>query len=254
MNSRIARGSLYQRKYIVVGIVAVIVCGLVLGGQVQDMRSLLASTTSALGFTKQTLLFFTVHEDQVYPGDTITVDVRINAGTPINVVGATISYDPDALLLVGVNKETSILDLWTEEVINHLSGTIRLSGGTVSPDGHVGPGTIITLVLRTKKEGTTNLAFDDSQVYAHDGRGTIVTTDRKPSTITVSSKSESAPSRIAPVPQNSDLNNDGQVTLADVSIFAVQLFTSYHARYDLNRDGRMDIGDLSIIFSAMSAD
>lgn len=226
-------------------------CVLVLTGQVQDLRSILASTTASLGWVSETVLFFAPHEDALMSGETMTIDVRVNAATPINVVGTTLRYDPAAITIIGVNKETSIFDLWTEESIAHDRGEMRLSGGSVAEGGHQGPGTIITLVVRAKKEGPTEISFSSSEVFANDGRGSAVPVKERTYQFTIAAKTDGAPAAATPQ-QNPDFNNDGRVTLADVSIFAVQLLASYHERYDLNRDSRMDLADLSIVFSAMS--
>lgn len=226
-------------------------CVLVLTGQVQDLRSIVASTTSLFGWASETVLFFTAQEDTLVVGESMTIDVRLNAATPINVVGTTLRYDPEAVMIIGVSKETSILDLWTEETIAHDKGEMRLSGGSVHQGGHSGPGTIITLVIRAKKDGETSIGFSSSEVFANDGRGSMVQVNERAFVFTVAPKSDGGAPAATPV-QSADFNDDGRVTLADVSIFAVQLFASYHARYDLNRDGRMDLADLSIVFAEMN--
>lgn len=225
---------------------------LALTGQIQDLRSVVASTTSPLGWASETVLFFTPQEDSLSVGESMTIDVRLNAATPINVVGTTLRYDPEAIMIIGVSKESSLFDLWTEESIAHDKGEMRMSGGTVEQGGHTGPGTIITLVIRAKKVGETSISFGSSDVYANDGRGSRVKVNERPYVFTVSDRHDGGSTSAVTPQQSADFNNDGRVTLADVSIFAVQLFASYHSRYDLNRDGRMDLGDLSIVFAAMN--
>jgi hypothetical protein len=51
---------------------------------------------------------------------------------------------------------------------------------------------------------------------------------------------------VLPTVPQTDLNNDGEQTIADVSIFMTDLITQ-NDRSDFNQDGTVDLKDLSIL-------
>src|SRR6185437_2677548 len=76
------------------------------------MFNLLAST-SLSGAT--TTVFFTPYSnDTLTDGSTTEIDININTRVPINALGATIDYATDTLEVVGIDKQKSFFDLWTE--------------------------------------------------------------------------------------------------------------------------------------------
>jgi hypothetical protein len=180
--------------------------------------------------------------------------VRINATTPVNAVGATILFDPEVLMIVGISKEHSFLDLWTEEtIIKEAEGEIRFSGGTLRRGGLSGAATILTLTARMKRDGQTELSFKDVQVLASDGKGSALENDARPFSLTIARKEGQSGSAPQTQNTNADFNNDGSVTLADMSILAVQMLSSYNQRYDLDGNGSVGLGDVSVLLAALGA-
>ncbi|MEK7208798.1 MAG: cohesin domain-containing protein [Patescibacteria group bacterium] len=113
-------------------------------------------------------------------GGTFEVGVFLDTeGQTVNTVNATISFPPDKLQLVSPTTGQSVVSVWTAQpIFNNQSGTIRLSGGI--PGGiNVNRGLITALTFRIKQVGNPVLVkfSDDSQVLAHDGRGTAVLSD-----------------------------------------------------------------------------
>ena len=109
-------------------------------------------------------------------GGTFTAQVRINtAGSPINAAEGTLTFDPQKLQVVSVAKG-SIFNLWTADpTFSNSAGTITFGGG--SPAGYTGSaGTVMTVTMRAKSAGTTNVKFTTGSVLAADGRGTNVLT------------------------------------------------------------------------------
>jgi len=226
-----------------------------------DIARLVASATSSLGYPST--VYFTPYDSRdLSVGDTQQVDVNINARVPINAIGMIVKFSQDTLEVVGISKKKSFLDLWTEETsIKEDVGEVHFSGGTLQKGGLVGTGTAITLTFRTKKAGEAKLLFKDVQVYAHDGKGTLLdsgvssqvfaVTDRM-LTLAVSD-AVIAPlpddEDLAPIPPSADVNGDGVVNIFDASFLAVRMWGSYDARYDLNMDGAIGFADISLVFS-----
>ena len=218
--------------------------------------SLVASSASST-ISKETVIFFVPHSDEtLVVGETAEIDIRINASTPINAVGATVHFPQETLEVIGVSKEDSFLDLWTEETtIKETAGEVRFSGGTLTTGGVTDIATVLTLTVRAKKAGRAELVFTNAEIFAHDGTGKPV--DRKTRTFvyTVLTSDISTAEAKATLPTESpaaphaDFNDDGVTSLADISILAVQLLAPYNARYDLDQNGVLNLRDFSIIFA-----
>lgn len=212
--------------------------------------------TSTLTFSAPTTFFFMSESDTpLHVGETRTIDVNINASRPVNAIGATISFSKDTLEIVGMSKEHSILDLWTEETsINEERGEVHFSGGTFRRSGIVDTGTIITLTVRAKSPGVATLTFTDAQAFAHDGSGTKVASELRTLSYDIPESTRAGGTTVSTsvtVSPSADFNDDGKVNIADVSILAVRIFMPYAPRYDLNNDGTLNLADLSVLFSRM---
>lgn len=230
-----------------------------------DLIALIANATSSLTGSPATLYFMPYGDsNDLYVGETSSIDINLNANVPINAIGTTIGFPTDSLEVIGISKKKSVLDLWTEETaINEDSGEVHFSGGSVRPGGLVGTGTALTLTVRAKKAGDATLAFKEAQVFPDDGKGKPLSSELRSFTYHIVQKSSPAPAstpqEIAPpinteevqMPRSADLDGNGSVNLIDVSILAIHLFGSYDARYDLNLNGAVDLPDLSILFSKM---
>ncbi len=221
--------------------------------------SLVASSASSTRTSDPIIFFAPRGPDTLTVGETAQVDIRINAPLPINAVGATVHFLPEMLEIVGVSKEFSFLDLWTEEtVIREDSGEVHFSGGTLTKGGVTEVATILTLTVRAKKPGRTELSFKDSEIFAHDGKGLPLQNERRSFAYTIVEPPIETPVAVRTAARakietiyipSGDFNNDGTTSFADISILAIQLLASYNPRFDLDRDGTINLRDLSIIFA-----
>ncbi len=219
--------------------------------------TLIAGSAASVG--NETVLYISPHSSTTLKvGETTDVDVRINTKTPINTVGATIKFPEDVLDIVGISKEHSFLDLWTEETtIKEKTGEIHFSGGTLAPGGLSGVGTLVTLTIKAKKSGEAQLLFKDAQIFAADGKGSEVQSNKRTFTFDIpESENEvvAASARMNDetlVPPSIDFNGDGKVNVVDLSIIAFQMIAPYNSKYDLDRDGASNLADLSIFFTRM---
>lgn len=232
--------------------------------------SLLASASSSL-IQYDAVAYFTPYDNSknLKVGETARVDVDINVTKPANVFGATITFPVDTLEVVGIDKERSFMDLWTEETaIDELKGEVHFSGGTTRKGGLTGTGTAITLSVRAKKSGKAELTFKDAEIYSSDGTGRtlekvmrsqMLTIDAPP---TVSGGGTSGTSSVGedsmivtrtppppgPPASNPDIDGNGRVSIVDATLLVLRFIAPYESRFDLNRDGRIDWADVSVVF------
>ncbi len=220
--------------------------------------TLIAGSAASMG--NETVLYISPHSSSTLKvGETTDVDIRINTKTPINTVGATIKFPEDMIEIVGISKENSFLDLWTEETsIKEKLGEVHFSGGTIEGGGLSGIGTIVTLSLKAKKSGSAQLSFKDAQIFAADGKGTEVQSSKRIYTFEIPDEAPASGSTAASkmndetlAPPTIDFNGDGKVNVVDLSIIAIQIIAPYNAKYDLDRDGACNLADLSIFFARM---
>lgn len=194
--------------------------------------------------------------------ETFSVTVMVRGATPVNVFAGEVTFDSTVLSVESIDYNTSIADLWAEKPwYENGAGTINFIGGTTRKGGFFGTGSLITITFRAHGTGDAVVRVRDARILAHDGLGTDVplgepidslfsvapdvldrVTVAKPETTTA----------VIVVGEEftiTDLNRDGKQTIADVSIFMLNM-TSEDVRFDFNRDGQVDTKDLSIIMSA----
>lgn len=229
------------------------------------LLDILASSVTSLNGATTTMFFRSYGTTVLTPESTTSIDVNIHTKVPINALGATISFPREAIEIVGISKEKSFFDLWTEETkISENDGEIRFSGGTTKLGGVMGTGTVLTILVRAKVVGKAQLKFENVQVYPSDGSGAQVSTLTKPILYTIEEASTSAGnaalaapsgggsiisgSKSTPLP-SMDLNEDGKINLVDLSILTIKMLGGYDSRYDFNLNGSVGLDDLSILMS-----
>ena len=192
-------------------------------------------------------------------GETVTVDVIVEANLPVNVFKGLVSFNPEMLTVASIKYNTSIANLWAEEPwYSNGDGSIGFAGGTTNPGGFVGKGSLITIVFTANNTGEARIAMTEMLVLQHDGLGS-----EAPLTSPIDALFAIAPVEIErdtlfkdemsgpvitiiPETANTDLNGDGAHTMTDVSIFMTHLL-SQNSLSDFNRDGKVDLKDLSIL-------
>lgn len=200
-------------------------------------------------------------EGVVRVGETFTVDVMVNASTPVNVFKGEIQFDHEKLSVDSIDYNTSIADLWAERPwYENGEGTLNFIGGTTQKGGFLGKGSLIKISFRSLSPGEALIHVTDARILEHNGLGTDVTVKEPIDTIfnvTPSSidaetiarpEPESAAIDVIPESPSTDLNGDGKQTIADVSIFMLGMFGD-DPKFDFNQDGEVDTKDLSILMS-----
>tara|TARA_B100000745_G_C20135897_1_gene389339 strand:+ start:232 stop:966 length:735 start_codon:yes stop_codon:yes gene_type:complete len=192
-----------------------------------------------------------------------TLNVVAEANVPVNVFQGNIHFDSKILTVQSIEYNTSIADLWAEEPwYNNGDGTLTFIGGTTMPGGFTGTGELITINFSTKNTGKARIDLQESTILQHDGLGTqaqltepidaiFTVTDQSLTPYRVGSgQSSAADVYILSQSISTDLNQDGQTSLIDVSIFMRYLATQ-NKKGDLNGDQIVGTRDLSILLDAI---
>lgn len=111
---------------------------------------------------------------EVFPMKIDIADIK----TPINVVQADISFDPDKIEIVDINTDDSFSNIFIQKEINNQLGFARLTGGLPNPGYSGERGIFGTILFKGKTPGFVNIKFlPTSMVLANDGNGTNVLKD-----------------------------------------------------------------------------
>ncbi len=230
------------------------------------MASIIAGILGVSGFLMTPLVFEKAVSVKIEPeqgtviaGETFTIKIIVDSGTPVNVFKGLLRFDDEKLEVKSIDYNTSIADLWAEEPwYSNGAGTINFTGGTTRTGGFTGTGSLVTVTFTAKSSGEAAIHMEEMQILAHDGLGTSVPVTVPIDAIFAISKEQlesetrletSIPGptlTVIPAPPQTDLNNDGKQSIADTSIFMTDLLKQ-NLRSDFNQDGRVDLKDLSIL-------
>ncbi len=188
--------------------------------------------------------------DLVQEGDPLTIVVYAVAHTPVNAVSLKIAFPTSLIEVTGIDRGQSVITLWTSDprVDN---GTVILEGGTYRK-GFVGKHQIAIINAKAKTTGRATFVTEAASLLAGDGRGSEVATDISSNGtvgIQVASKDENIDTLTVDnvsLVIVTDLDNDGVVTLADITKF-MKAWAKRDNSYDFNADGAMSFKDFSII-------
>jgi hypothetical protein len=190
----------------------------------------------------------------VATGDRFTIDVYAVAVVPVNAVSLSISFPDDTVEILSVDKGESVLTLWTDEP--RVDGNnVVLAGGTYRK-GFVGKHQIATITARAKSTGLATFTTNTATLLAGDGRGSEVRTNiskNGQTAVSVKDGDKVALEAEGVVAIVTDLNNDGRVTLQDVSLFLTKWGT-FDPSADFNGDGNVSFNDFSILLYVLFKD
>lgn len=171
-------------------------------------------------------------------GNVFSVDVRLDTKDPANVVSLTIVYPPDALEVLDVSRQNSLLTLWIEEPEYKASpGIIHFSGGVHRRPGFTGEGTLATVLFRSKKTGEARVDITDAQVLLGNGKGTDMLYQARGGVYTFTEEGGA----------EFDLDGNGVVNMKDLGLFVGDWGSAYNAKYDFNRNEKIDLNDLTLL-------
>lgn len=196
-------------------------------------------------------------------GEQFVVEVIVDATVPVNVFAGELLFDTDTLSVASIDYNTSIANLWAEEPwYSNGDGTLKFIGGTTREGGFIGTETLIKITFNAHSQGAGSLALQDVHILKHDGLGTeaelaipidaLFTIEALQSSTDQNLIQQSiVPSTYAVVktPPTTDLNGDGKQSMADMSIFMLNI-GSTDMRFDFNLDGEVGLKDFNILLGA----
>ena len=137
------------------------------------LPALLSTSRLLPGKGAATLIFSPPPKDLAL-GQVADIDLRLSSPRQaVNAVQAVIEVDPHQIELLGMTTQQSFCSFYAENTFDKIKGEVRLACGTPHP-GFQGDSTVVSLRLRTKVVGTSQLTLRRSQssVLADDGKGT----------------------------------------------------------------------------------
>jgi hypothetical protein len=222
-------------------------------GVIASMSFLLVSNNSEQPLASLTL---SPNTAVVTIDNDVQVDVSASASITVNAFGGVIHFDETVLDIKSIDYNTSIADLWAEAPwYEKGAGTISFGGGTTKPGGFQGTGSLMTITFRAKTPGSATITLRDIQILKHDGYGTALSVDTSiDSVLTVAEKHTDAGDDALVVVRSeiptADLNNDGTVSIRDLSQLLQYLATA-DVRGDINGDSHVNLSDVSILMGEL---
>lgn len=208
---------------------------------------------AAVVSTSESTIKIVSSSEAVERGKQFSVDVIVKAATPVNAVDIAIAFSADQVEVLGVDRGESVLTLWTADPKVE-NGVVYLQGGTYQR-GFIGEHKIATINVKALKNGQATFMPKTIKLLAGDGKGTQVAAKTEgaafktaiydPGTTPPEAVSLKAAGEVLVV---TDVDNDGKVTLRDISSF-MGSWTGGGAIYDFNNDGQMTFRDFSIILA-----
>lgn len=186
-------------------------------------------------------LFTTTSSPFLVAGDDARVTLLLRTETPINAAGGTVTFTPGVLGVTSIDREGSIIDLWSEEPTHeNTNGSIQFSGGMVGEKTLSGvSGKVFTITLSALTEGKGVVSIEHAELLAHNGEGTNLAGGHSTLTLYVRPAGKPSP----------DVNGDGTLTLSDVNMLYLKTFRPYDARYDITGDGKINWGDIKALIA-----
>ncbi len=189
-------------------------------------------------------------------GEVFETDIIVNSHMPVNVFAGELVFDHNLLHVDSIDYNNSIADLWAElPWFSNGERRITFAGGTTRPGGFVGSDNLIKVTFRTIAEGTGTMSIINPRILLHDGLGTdaevakstnaLFSVGGQPENL---SQASTAPASytVAKDAPTTDLNGDGKQSMADISIFMLNL-AGDDRRFDFDLDGKVGIKDLNIL-------
>lgn len=179
------------------------------------------------------------------------INVYAVAHTPANTVDIEVAYPRSQIKIEGIDVGESVITLWTEEPYWE-NGSMYFRGG-VFRRGFVGRHLIARVRATGIQTGKALITTEESRFLAGDGKGTEIALSNPDTTeiyIGVSNNNISEGQIVGRIALQviTDLDGDGDVTLADISRFMTAWRTGNEA-LDFNGDGKMTFRDFAIILA-----
>lgn len=121
-----------------------------------------------------TSIFFGAPPKTVEEGNRLSVDVRVNSpNQSINAITGSMTFPESLVRVVGVSKDKSIINLWTQEP-KVVKGRIIFEGIILNPGFQGSGGNVFRVTFEARRAGTAYLNITEGGILANDGLGTNV--------------------------------------------------------------------------------
>jgi len=196
----------------------------------------------------------------VSTGTEFEIKLVVESSIPVNVFAGEIHFESNLLKITKIDYDTSIADLWAElPWFSNGEGTLTFGGGSTQSGGFRGSGSLITVRFQSLDEGSSVISIRNPRILLHDGLGTDSQVE-KPIDAIITIEDEAINNLVIQMPPDTiivvkpdlpttDLNGDGKQSIADISIFMLNM-GAYNERFDFNADGLVNLKDLNILLSA----
>ncbi len=207
---------------------------------------------AAVSVSQQSEVELVVSDSTVREGVPFSVDVYVSAQVPVNAIDIEVAAK-ESVRVTGIDTGESVITLWTHEPYVE-EQTVFLRGGTFRR-GFVGRHLVATINAVSDSSGIAEFKVTSAVLLAGDGSGESVPVD-KTDAMTLYVENSDGTFATSPVGVGgavvtiviTDIDGDGEVSLADVSRFMVA-WSSKSSIYDFDSDGRMTFRDFGIMLS-----
>lgn len=175
------------------------------------------------------------HTRFVEVGEFLEFSVDTQSLIPMNAIGISLSYPKEHVAIESIDPTGTVVDLWVEEPTFHNDeGKAKLSGGIVSKSGFVGRGHVATVEFKALTPGKAPIKIIDAVLLARDGKGTNILETKENITFIIREKGSPSP----------DINGDGTLSFADVTLLYFASLRPYQPQYDFTSDGKVTFSDV----------
>lgn len=198
--------------------------------------------------TSESYIRIEASTENIVAGESFTVNVYVGAQVPVNAVNIHVKFPQSKVKVREIDTGRSVITIWTQPP--KVSGdTVILQGGTFRK-GFIGEHLIASLDMVANESGEAVFSLTDLSLLAGDGSGTNVPVKdaTRSLVVKVSPTSEGKLDANLGVAIVTDLDGDGQVTLADIKRF-MDSWGSTDSVYDFNKDNKVNFTDFAIILA-----
>lgn len=209
--------------------------------------------------------FTLVAPASVAPGQEIRVSIWARSDIDAaNLFVSKLKFPADLLAVTSIttNSASNFITNWIENDFDNVTGTISLIGGVPAPGYKTTaniPGLIAEIAFNAKKAGSATVSLDaGSAIYRDVDNVNILDIQRDvtfniASTVATGTPIPTATVSATPFPtsvgSNGDMNNDGRITLVDMSVLLSRWNKTGTAagKADINSDGVVNTFDYGMM-------
>jgi len=210
--------------------------------------ALLALSAAALLYDNESYIRIATDARSISANEAFTISVFAGAHTSVNAVDISLQFPTDRVSVSGIDIGESVISIWTEDP--YVDGDVVILRGGTFRRGFIGEHLIAKVNFRALESGVADFSINELTLLAGDGSGTPVKTARKASEslVVIVQNEDGSISADVEVVFVTDIDGDGDVSLADVQTFMQAWFRKEYI-YDFNQDNRMDFTDFAIILA-----